>query len=432
MNARPPEVTAQTLVEHLDALAAHSAPGAGVTRLVYDDAWCRAHQWLAERARALGLAATVDAAGNLLFHDPALEPGDPRPALFVGSHLDSVVNGGRYDGAYGTVAGLLLAAAPRAPADLPVVGFATCEEEESRFHGSFIGARTLLGDARGEELDQVADAGGVTWRAALEAARARGRAAPLVEGERPFRPLFRPAMMLELHIEQGPVLEAEGLAIGLVERIAGYRRLGLTLTGEARHSGTTPMALRRDALAAAAEMILAAEAGARAAGEPAVATAGFVRAIPGLANVVPGGCELWLETRDLDPERLDALDRGLRERCREIAARRRVGLEIEERSRMEPTALSWTLAGVAEQLARERGIPYRRMGSGAAHDAMVFARAGIPATMVFVPSRRGVSHSPEEFTAPDSLAAGYRFAAELIARLVREGGAILAGEAARP
>ena len=422
MSSRSPELSARTLAEHLDALAAISAPGAGVTRLAYDEAWCRAHQWLGGRARDLGLTATPDAAGNLFFHDPALRLRNAsRPVLLVGSHVDSVVEGGRYDGAYGVIAGLLLAAQPRAAGTLPVAGFATCEEEESRFQGGLMGARSLLGQVEAEELDRVTDGDGVSWRKALEGARAKGCAAPLVVGPRPFEPLFRAAVMLELHIEQGPVLEAAKLALGLVEHIAGYRRLRLTIGGAARHSGTTPMALRRDALAAAAEMILAAEAEGRAAGEPAVATAGYVRPSPGLANVVPGRCELWLEARHADGGALDRLDGALRRRCGEIAAARGVTLEIEERSRMEPTALSNDVVAAAETLARELGIPHRRMASGAAHDTMVFARAGVPSMMVFVPSRGGISHSPDEFTDPEALASGCRFAAALIERLVRQG-----------
>ena len=228
--------------------------------------------------------------------------------------------------------------------------------------------------------------------------------------------------MLELHIEQGPVLENERLALGLVERIAGYRRFALTLTGAARHSGTTPMRHRRDALAAAAEIVLAVEEVGRRAGDPAVATVGFVRATPGLVNVVPGACQLWLESRHVENSRLEALDQALREKARAIAERRKLTLAVEEHSRMQPTVLSPALVDAAEQHARETGVSFRRMASGAAHDAMVFARAGVPTLMVFVPSRGGVSHSPEEFTAPEELAAGYRFASGLIARLVREGG----------
>jgi allantoate deiminase len=297
------------------------------------------------------------------------------------------------------------------------VGFVTCEEEDSRFHAGFMGARSLLGRVEAPELDEATDGAGTTWRAALEAARARGCAAPLARGGRPFRPPFRPAIMLELHIEQGPVLEAEGLSLGIVDRIAGYRRLNAHVEGEARHAGTTPMARRRDALAAAAEMALAAEACAAAKGAPAVATAGNLSAQPGLANVVPGVCDLTLEVRHVEAAALEALDADLRARCAGIAQRRGVRLTITERPRQEPTELSAPLAAEAEALARSQGIAFKRMASGAAHDAMIFARAGVPALMVFVPSEGGVSHSPEERTGTQALALGLRFGAMLAAGL---------------
>jgi allantoate deiminase len=418
MSARTVEFSSSDILGRLEALARFSAEGPGVSRLAYDGAWCDAHGWLAREAQALGLAATADWAGNLFFHDPALAPGRPdRHVLLIGSHLDSVMHGGRYDGAYGTITGLLLAAANCGQPGLPVVGFVTCEEEDSRFHGGMMGGRSLLGRIERPELDAVADRAGVTWRQALAAARERGCTAALPAAGPPDTPLFRPALQLELHIEQGPVLEAQGLSLGIVERIAGYRRWIARLEGEARHSGTTPMGMRHDTLAAAAEMILAAEVAAREAGEPAVATAGFVRAEPGLFNVVPGGCELWLEVRHDRPEALDALGAEVARRCWDVAQRRGVRLALEEGSAQRPTALSAPLAETAAGLAHELGIAHRRMPSGAAHDTMVFAQAGVPALLVFVPSRAGVSHSPDEFTAEADLLAGVRFMGALCRRL---------------
>jgi allantoate deiminase len=412
------EVTERTLAESLETLARFSDGGPGVTRLAYDRHWCDAHRWLRERAAAFGLSARFDSAGNLFFHDPALDSdGPPPPVLMVGSHLDSVVQGGRFDGAYGAVAGLLIAAELRGTGKLPVVGFVTCEEEESRFHAHMMGARSLLGLARSEELAAVTDGGGIAWGAALEAARAAGCAAPLGPGALPFAPPFRPALMLEPHIEQGPLLEREGDALGIVDHIAGYRRLRARLTGEARHSGTTPQRMRHDALAAAAEIVLAAEALALERGEPAVATAGNVSPRPGLFNVVPGACELWLEVRHTDAAILAAMECDLEGRARAIAARRGVALALEPASRQDPTPLSSALAAQAEALARELGMRHRRMASGAAHDAMEFARAGVPSLMAFVPSRGGISHAPDEHTAPDALFAGYRFTRELARRL---------------
>ena len=409
--------SARDLVGRLESLSRFSGAGPGVTRLTYDAAWCDAHRWLASEAESMGLAARADWAGNLFFHDAALSPSPEHRAILVGSHLDSVVHGGRYDGAYGTIAGLLIAAAHRGRAGLPVVGFVTCEEEDSRFHGGMMGGRSLMGSVEPQELDDVKDAAGVTWRQALAAAHARGCAAALPPEGVPRHPLVRPALQIELHIEQGPVLEAQRVALGIVERIAGYRRWIARLEGEARHSGTTPMALRKDALAAAAEMIAATEAAAREAGEPAVGTAGFVRPEPGLFNVVPGTCELWLEVRHDRPEALQSLAADVAKRCWEIAQRRKVSLALEEGASQQPTALSSGLAEVAVRLAQELEYTHRRMPSGAAHDSMIFAQAGIPSLMVFVPSRAGVSHSPDEFTSDQDLLTGVRFVSALCARL---------------
>ena len=418
MSSPTNEITAPDVIGRLEGLARFSAEGPGVTRLAYDDAWCDAHQWLAREAQTLGLAATADWAGNLFLHDRALSPGriDP-PVILIGSHLDSVVRGGRYDGAYGTIAGLLIAATNRGRPGLPVVGFVTCEEEDSRFHGGMMGGRSLLGRVGDAELDVVADRSGVTWRQALAAARERGCAAPTGPGGTAAPPLFRPALQLELHIEQGPVLEAQHLGLGIVERIAGYRRWIARIEGESRHSGTTPMAMRRDTLTAAAEMILAAERVGVEAGEPAVVTAGFVHPEPGLFNVVPGACELWLEVRHDRAELLDRLAADVARHCREIAQRRGLRLALEEGAAQTPTPLSPALAEVAVRLAQELQIPHRRMPSGAAHDTMIFAQAGIPALLVFVPSRAGVSHSPDEFTPESELLAGARFMDALCRRL---------------
>ncbi len=397
----------------LTTLAGYTSASPGVTRLAYSDAWCDAQRWLAERARELGLVTACDAVGNLLFHAPEVKPGDlARSVLMVGSHLDTVAGGGAYDGAYGVLTALLVTAELRERRALPVVGFATCAGEESRFGACGLGARGLLGLLRDGDLEALRDADGVTLAHALEPARARGCVAPLVPGEHPCPALFHPALMLELHVEQGPVLESEGLDLGLVEHVSGCRRLRVRLAGETRDSGTTPMSLRRDALAAAAEMVLAAERMARKAGPPAVATAGFVRAEPGRFSAVPGACELWLEVRHFERPRLVELTAAIGQRCREVAQERGIGIEVEEATGNDPVAMSGALTEAAAKLAGRLGVRHEGMVSGAAHDAMEFARHGVPALLVFVPSHHGASHSPEEFTEPAQLAAGQRFALE--------------------
>jgi allantoate deiminase len=218
--------------------------------------------------------------------------------------------------------------------------------------------------------------------------------------------------MLELHVEQGPQLESEGLELGIVEQVAGCRRMRVKLTGEARYSGTTPMRLRRDALTAAAEMVLAAERLAQKAGPPAVATTGILRATPGSFNTVPGAAELGIEVRHVARPKLVELTAAIGQQCRALAAERGIEIVLEEAPGLEPVALSPALAEAASNLAQRLKIPHTRMASGAAHDAMVFARNGVPSLLLFVPSHLGLSQSPDEFTAPDQLASGHRFLLE--------------------
>jgi hydantoinase/carbamoylase family amidase len=404
----------------IEALGKITDDPPGVTRLVYRPAWRSAHQMLGARARSLGLVASDDAAGNLYFHPADVLPREGRAALLIGSHLDSVVHGGVLDGAYGVISALLIASELAGRTKVPVVGFATCEEDEARFGNRMMGVRSLLGLARVEELDAVKDAAGVSWRDALDEARSAGCAAPPETGERVVEPLFRPAKMLELHIEQGPVLESAGEAIGIVDRIAGYRRLRLRVMGEARHAGTTPLRARHDALAAAAEMVLAAEKLAAGSDEAARVTAGNLRVEPGNYNVVPGLCDLWIEARHGVASTLEALVDQLDHACRAIANRRGVRLSIDQASAQPPTTLDSALVDRATSLARRMGLKHRRMASGAGHDAMVFAQQGVPTLMVFVPSAGGVSHAPEEHTAPGALWNGYQFTRDLAAQLASD------------
>jgi allantoate deiminase len=333
--------------------------------------------------------------------------------LLTGSHLDTVANGGTLDGAFGALAGLLLAASLRGATATPVVGLVTCEEEGSRFTNAFLGARALLGRVAAGEPDAARDANGISWSGALAEVAARGYATPGGCDAGATAP-FAPAGFVELHIEQGPVLESGGRSLGIVDRIAGFRRVRARVTGEARHAGTTPMPARRDALAAAAEMVLAAERIARDHGGPAVATAGAATASPGLYNVVPGACELRLDIRHVEAAALERLAGAIEAGCREIASRRSVGLDLTTVSRQDPIPMEPRFVAEAERLAVARGARHARMASGAGHDAMIFASAGVPSLMLFVPSRGGISHSPDEFTSSEELAAGIAFARELL------------------
>ncbi|HVP14892.1 MAG TPA: hydantoinase/carbamoylase family amidase [Terriglobales bacterium] len=407
--------------EWLQKLAGFSSGSPGVTRLLYDGAWCDAHAWLSDRARSLGLVATPDALGNLLLHPPSARPGDlARPVLLIGSHLDTVANDGSIHGASGVLIGLLVAAELRASEALPVVAFASCGGEENRFGVESPGARGLLGLVEDQELDFACDSSGTSWRRALEQARARGCATPPGPSSRPCAPLFRPALVIETHVEQGPVLDTELFDLGLVESVAGCRRLSVKLTGETRRAGTTPMKLRRDALAAASAMALVAETLARQAGPEARAGAGYAIAKPGTMHEVPGACELGIEVRHGDHARLAELADAIGRRCRTIACERGIEIVLEESAGADPVAFPKKLVDAAEEQAKRLGIQALRMTSGASHDAAVFARNGAPALLLLSPSRRGVSHSPEEYTSAAQLEAARRFVSEFARWLTSE------------
>ncbi len=401
---------APRLDELLATLAGFSSTTSGVTRVAYGDAWCRAQAWLALQAAALGLAATRDAFGNLYFHHPSVIPGQlDRSVLLIGSHLGTANADGPLNGAYGVLSALLITAALKERKALAVVGFASCASEDNRFGQCQPGAHGMLGITRTEELEVARDADGVSWARALEEARARGCAAPAAPGEHPCLPLFHPAVMLELHVEQGPVLESEGLDLGIVEQAAGCRRIRAVITGEARYSGTTPMTLRRDALAAAAEMVLATERRTRKAGAPAVATVGVLKLEPGQFDTVPGRCELVVEVRHSVRAKLVELTAALGQQFRSIAEERGLEVLLEEMGGLEPVALSSGLAEAAAKIAARSKIPHGAMASGSSQDAMVFARHGVPALLLFVPSRHGVSRCPEESADPRHLETGHRF-----------------------
>jgi N-carbamoyl-L-amino-acid hydrolase len=378
-------VDAGRMREDFDALAAIGAtPEGGVSRPSLGEAHLEARRWFLARAGAYGLATRVDAAGN---HSAVL-PADG-PTLLLGSHLDSVRNGGRYDGALGVVAALhALLALRRAelPFALEAIDFT---DEEGTLVG-LLGSEALAGVLRPETLARPR--GG---REALLAGLDRAGLSEqrLVDARRDPASL---AGYLELHIEQGPRLERAGAQIGAVTAIVGARSHSLRFVGAAAHAGTTPMDVRRDAGAGAAAF--AARVPELVRGFPeAVATVGDLRLSPGAYNVVPGAAWLALECRALDGAELDRLEAALLDAARGEAAARGLGLEVESVGRWEPTPLDADLTGVVERAAAELGLSSMRLSSGAGHDAQALARV-TAAGMIFVPSVDGVSHEARELT----------------------------------
>jgi allantoate deiminase len=398
-----PAAVAEALVARHAELARISEPGPGVTRLFATDEHLRALDLIRRWMEAAGMTTRVDAAGNLVGRwaaDPAA--GNDPKVLLLGSHHDTVRQGGRYDGAMGVLLGIacveaLAAAGTRLPYHLDVVCFS--DEEGTRYGTAMIGSRAMAGVFDAAVLDWP-DAAGVTMRDAMNGAG--------FDPDAMASCAYRPEATLgyvEAHIEQGPLLEAEDLPVGVVTAIAVGSRHRLTVEGTAGHAGTVPMDRRRDALTAAAEMILAAE---RIAGEGdgVVATTGKLEVSPGAINVIPGAATFTVDLRAPDGARHDVARETLTDALGRIAARRGVDLHHEQISRSPGCAMDDDLrAGLGRAIAAA-GYPVRELFSGAGHDALSLQHIG-PVGMMFVRCKDGVSHNPAEHVAPaDIVTAG--------------------------
>ncbi|MBL8520797.1 MAG: allantoate amidohydrolase [Betaproteobacteria bacterium] len=396
---------ATRILERCEALARCSEQADGLTRVFLSAEQRQANDLVLGWMREAGMAARLDALGNCIGRYEAATPG--QPCLMLGSHLDTVRDAGQYDGMLGVIAAIecvadLNARGVRLPFAIEVMGFS--DEEGVRFNATLLGSRAVAGTFKPESLDAV-DASGVTMREALkhfgldpakigEAARRRDELLAYVE----------------LHIEQGPVLEAEGLPVGVVTAINGATRLAIEVDGFAGHAGTVPMDLRQDALAAAAECVLAVERRARRGhddGRSLVGTVGKLECLPGAVNVVPGKVRFTVDVRaPVDADRVAAVEDALAEFAA-IAARRNVAIATRKTHEGKVAACApWLMDQIGAAIAAE-GIAVRRLPSGAGHDGM----AMIDLTdigMLFLRCERGISHNPAEAVTAADVETGAR------------------------
>jgi hydantoinase/carbamoylase family amidase len=411
-STRPP---IRSISEQLDILASINDVGSdagGITREVFTVAYMEAHEHVCGLMRAAGLTVRGDAFGNLFGR---IEGRDPTAAaILTGSHIDTTLNAGRFDGVLGVLGAVeavraTLASGWRPLRAVEVVCFAG---EEPRFGSGCLGSRALTGTLRRSELDTMRDRDGTSIAQAMLAVGLD----PDRIGEARLDPA-RVHAFVELHIEQGSVLEAAGVPVGVVTHIAAPHDLLVTVHGEAAHAGATPMLARRDALAGAAEAATRLELVAR--GSPSgttVATIGIVRARPGAINVIPGEAELHVDIRDHDLAARTAVVNRFLAALEEIVDRRGLTVDVETITRDDPAVCSPLVVDSVRAACEELYQPYLDVTSGAYHDAMVLG-AQIPMGMIFVPSVGGISHSPLEYTAPEDLERGVMVLAATLRRL---------------
>ena len=372
----------------------------GVTRLSFTGEERAAKDRVAACMEEAGLSVREDAAGNLFGRREGREPD--APAVLVGSHVDSVYEGGNFDGPLGVLAGIEVVQTMEErgiETGHPIEVVAFTDEEGARFSFGMIGSRALAGKLTPEDLTEHEDGDGISI---AEAMRDYGLDPESIEEA--ARPAGSVAAYVELHIEQGRVLENEGLPVGVVTGIAAPVWLRLVFTGETGHAGTTPMELRRDALAAAAEVMVVIEAEASATGS-SVGTVGQLGVEPGGINIIPGRVEFSLDLRDIDEGTRDLVEERILERAREACERRAVGFETEVLQRMAPASCSETVLGAARAACERLGIRPYALASGAAHDGMQLVGL-CPMGMIFIRSKNGVSHSPDEWSSKEDCTAG--------------------------
>ncbi len=394
---RMPAVDQTRLQADLDALAEFRDPNSpGWTRRVFSEPYLRSREWVAGRMRDAGLVVRRDTAGNLV----GTLAGGGGPALVTGSHTDSVAGGGRFDGPVGVLGAIEAARCIRDSGrklrhELRVVDFVG--EEPNDFGLSCVGSRAVAGTLTAEHL-ATRDPSGRTVAEALQSVGGDPRriteAAWAAGNLRAF---------VELHIEQGPVLERAGVPLGVVSGIAGIERVVASFDGRADHAGTTPMNARHDALCAAADAVLAVER--LASDGDGVGTAGRIEIFPGALNVIPERAQLWAEFRSVDGAWLDSRRALLDEAVLEAGLRRGVEAAVRRLSRTEPVIASDDVQVAMKEAITNLGLAYVSLPSGAGHDAVQMARLG-PVGMLFVASVGGRSHCPEEWTEPDDLEAG--------------------------
>lgn len=402
------KATARRLARDIEEIARFSRSGPGITRLSFTTEYRGALSYLANEFEAIGFGVAYDPVGNFI----ASNVSSGERCVALGSHVDSVPHGGRFDGTAGVLCALEVA---RNIPTVPLKVFSFVEEEGARFGSGLLGSRCVAELVSAEELGEYCDEEGVSFH---EAAREAGFSPD--EASECIMSLEGVECYLEVHIEQGRVLEDAGQELGVVEAIAGAIHASVEVRGRADHAGATPMDLRSDAGLTAAEIVVEVNAAARDEGGSVVGTVGRIELRPGALNIIPGRAIVGLDVRDVDEERRDRVVRRALAFARERGERRGQEVTYREYLRSPPTPMDPDVVAGLDRASRRTGLSSRVMVSGAGHDAMIMA-GHVPSGMLFVPSRDGISHSPEEFTEPRHLAGAVAALLEFVEEAGGEG-----------
>jgi allantoate deiminase len=403
----------ERIQKDLEAVNAFNAtPGKGITRFTFSKEYQAALSYVVEELQRIGVKGAFTPGGNLQGRLPGSAPSGP--SVMMGSHLDSVAQGGRFDGTAGVVAALEAARAIREEAlvhRLPIDLVVFAEEEGGRFGWGLLGSSTWSGRMTADQLARIKDREGVSYPKALESAGIR-------IGDSSMLTIHSLKAMLELHIEQGSILESRNAVIGVVEAIVGIKQMIVTVEGSANHAGTTAMNLRQDAMQGAARIIAAVETVGRQEGEGGVATVGQVLCEPGQANVIPGLVRFSVDLRHSDESRLEAMAAAIVYVAENLSKARNLRCHVEVKPEAEPVKMSPEICDLVEKIAREKGVEPVRMASGAGHDPGIIAKI-CDAGMIFVPSQGGRSHCAEEFTKVEDIALGAEILLETVLELAK-------------
>ena len=391
----------ERLVKDFEAMAQLTAPGEGINRLAFTDADWAGRQYIIDRMTDAGLSVEIDDFGNVIGYKIGKKPD--LPVVMVGSHTDSVPNGGNYDGVVGVLSAIEVI---RSMTDdgyehdhtIAVVSF-MCEES-GRFGNATLGSKAMRGELTLQDLHRLVDKQGISLYEALKGRNLNPDGIETIAYKRPVK------SFTEIHIEQGKVLEHEQKTIGIVTGIAAPERFYVTVRGNADHSGATPMNLRHDALCGASKIILGIEEIASMQEEPpVVGTVGVVEVTPGAMNVIPGTVKLGVDIRSISKAARNSVVTLVKEFIDITAGKRGLSYTIETIAQDHPVEMHPTMIREIEEAVKSVGVEYMTMPSGAGHDAMHWAEV-VPTGMVFIPCRDGISHNPAEFAEMDDIITG--------------------------